>query len=130
MALSRDDLIRELSQNFATEEESEKEKKRYHEDTITLMSHAQKSRMDEIASEQRKSQRKEIALELEEYADLILGKIQFMVLKDDNLAEGDTLVFREFKDFKATGNMNIKTITYLQKDKTGISQGYCVVAWN
>ena len=129
---SRDELIKQLSQNFSTQDEDAKkdDKNRYQEDTMTLVSGKDAARMAEIKSQQKKTERIEIALEVDDYADLILGKMQFYILKGDSISEGDTLMFREFNNFNATGNMNLKQITYIKRNCPGITPGYCVVAWN
>lgn len=131
MAFDRDDLIRELGKNFQVPvKEEEQDNRRFYENTQTLLSEKDLKRLKKIEEEQRKENRHEMALQTSVYSEIILGRRPFLVVKDEGYIQGDTLVLREYDNLKATGNMNIKILSLVEKGVPGIADGYCVLSWN
>lgn len=127
---NRNDLIRQLSANFQSDIPNQVTgKNRFHENTQTLMSDKDMIRHEQIAAEQKKESRYEMSLETDQYGDIILGRRTFLILKDIGFVQGDSIVIREFENLKPTGNMVVKIINFVEKESSGIKEGYCVVSW-
>lgn len=131
MALDRENLIRALGQNFQVSATGEdQEDRRFYENTQTLLSDKDLERIKQIERQQRKEKRHEIALQMSVYSEIILGKRTFLVTKDKGYILGDTLVLREYDNLRATGNMNVRILSLVEKGIPGISEGYCVLSWS
>ncbi len=129
------DLIYGLYDQIVAPKEKEKEEsgeesqeRHYEADTNTLFSGAQ---IEEQLRGLPNNVRHEIFREPKEFNMIALGQIKFLVVKEENMKLGDTLVISETEGFTQTGRKLIKVVTHIMRSSNSdlIKSGYCIVNW-
>lgn len=120
---NREDLIKELYSNIVGDAPTPKDDgHRYHADTNTLTT----GKTIELTES---NHRHEIGLEKEQYAEIMMGVRNYFLCKDTDFQVGDVIAFRETAGFQLTGNDSLRTIKYVERNRDGLKDGYCIVSW-
>ncbi len=90
---------------------------RYNSDTQTL-----------FAEKDLAKGKKQILMDVNDYNDIILGKINFIVTKDLGVKLDETIAIVEVDGLKPTQRMTVKQVSNIYRGEH-MQPGYCVMGW-
>jgi len=107
-----------------------KEESRFSSNTNTLYANGKaKKSYDEPM--QCKPTFYEIVVDKDDYNKLLKGTMKFWILEDNSLCVNDDLTIRESENFRQTGRLFSKRITFVARSSEfpGLKENYIAVGW-